>query len=251
MSIRDHKINKFVPIPLYYQLKSIILEEMAKGNYLPGDMIPTEKEISEFFQLSRTTVRQAITELVQEGKLYRFKSKGTYIAKPKIVQDFIKKVETYNDQIKRLGMVPSTKLLERKVIMPPQDVAGVLKLKDGQQCISILRKRLANNEPNVVVRTYLPYDICSFIMDHDLESESIYKILSVQEKTQVHHINRIVEAVLATEEDARMLDIDVGQPIHFFTSIGFNTANEPIEYSLARYRGDRNRFEVELYYQPE
>jgi GntR family transcriptional regulator len=223
MSIRDHKINKSVPIPFYYQLKTIILEEMANGNYLPGDLIPTEKEISEFFLLSRTTVRQAITELVQEGKLYRIKSKGTYIAKPKILQDFIKKVETYNDQIKRLGMVPSTKLLELKVIVPTQTVTDVLKLKGDQQCISILRKRFADNEPNVVVRTYLPYDACSFIMDHDLESE----------------------------EDARMLDIDVGQPIHFFTSIGFNTANEPIEYSLARYRGDRNRFEVDLYYQPE
>ena len=251
MAIRDHKLNKSVPIPLYYQLKSIILEEMANGNYQPGDLIPTEKEISEFFLLSRTTVRQAITELVQEGKLYRIKSKGTFIARPKLVQDFIKKVETYNDQIKRLGMVPSTKLLELKVIMPPQPVAEVLKLKDGQQCISILRKRFADNEPNVVVHTYLPYADCSFIMDHDLENESIYKILSVQEKTRVHHINRIVEAVLATEEDARMLDIDAGQPIHFFTSIGFNIANEPIEYSLARYRGDRNRFEVDLYYQPE
>lgn len=251
MSIYDHSIDKVTPVPLYYQLKMILLDEINNGRYQPGDLIPTEKDISENFQLSRTTVRQAITELVQEGKLYRIKSKGTFVAKPKIVQDFVRRLETFNEQIQRLGMKPSTKLLEFKIIAPPAEVAEVLKLHEGQQCISILRKRFADNEPNVIVRTYLPYDRCSFIAEHDLEKESMYKILSEREDTRIYQISRIMEAVLANEEDARLLEIDVGQPIHFFTSTGLNAFGEPIEYSLARYRGDRNRFEIDLFYTPD
>jgi len=251
MSIYHHEIDKTTPIPLYYQLKNIVLTEMQKGTYLQGDMIPTEKELSEHFGLSRTTVRQAITELVQEGKLYRIKSKGTFVAKPKIKQDFIKRLETYNEQIRRLGMTPSTSLLDMEVITVPEDVAEVLKLKAGDKCILIVRKRFADKEPNVVVRTYLPYDRCSFVMQHDLEKESLYEILSQREQTRVYHINRVMEALLSNEEDAHLLKINVGQPIHFFTSTGFNPAGEPVEYSLARYRGDRNRFEVDLFYTKE
>ena len=250
MAIFDHEIDKNTPIPLYFQLKGILIDEIHLGTYKPGDMIPTEKEISEYFGLSRTTVRQAITELVQDGKLYRIKSKGTYIAKPKIKQDFIKRIETFSEQVKRLGLTPTTKLLEFKVILPPDDVREILKIPADSQCISILRKRFIDQEPNVIVQTYLPYDQCSFITQHDLEKESLYEILSQNEHTRVFRIERVVEAVLANEDDARLLDIKIGQPIHFFTSIGYNPFGQPIEYSLARYRGDRNRFEVDVYYTP-
>jgi len=251
MAIFDHRIDKSIPVPLYYQLKTIILDEINSGNYAEGDLIQTEKEISDGFELSRTTVRQAITELVADGKLYRVKSKGTFIAKPKLKQDFIKRLETYDETIRRLGMTPSTRLVELSIIAPPPEVATILRLKNNEKCISILRIRYADGEPNVAVHTWLPYDRCQFITQHNLEKESLYSILSKREDTRVFHINRVAEAVLATHEDAKMLAIDVGQPIHFFTSTGYNPAGDPIEFSRARYRGDRNRFEVDLYYDPQ
>ena len=94
---KTNRIDKSVPIPLYFQLKELILAEIKEGRYKSGDLIPTEKEISDAFQISRTTVRQAITELVQEGRLYRVKSKGTFVAQPKITQEFIRKIESFND----------------------------------------------------------------------------------------------------------------------------------------------------------
>ena len=77
MLLDSSKLDKSVPIPLYFQLKELILSEIKNGNYPSGSLIPTENELSEAFEISRTTVRQAITELVQEGWLYRVKSKGT------------------------------------------------------------------------------------------------------------------------------------------------------------------------------
>ena len=61
------KLDKSVPIPLYFQLKQLLLDAIKRGDYPLDGLIPTEKELSEMFQISRTTVRQAITELVQEG----------------------------------------------------------------------------------------------------------------------------------------------------------------------------------------
>ena len=98
-----HKLDKDIPIPLYFQLKEIILKQIRDGTYQVEDAIPTEKELSEMYNISRTTVRQAITELVQEGWLYRVKSKGTFVRTPKISQSFIQAIGSFNDQIRALA----------------------------------------------------------------------------------------------------------------------------------------------------
>ncbi|HML36530.1 MAG TPA: GntR family transcriptional regulator [Bacillota bacterium] len=240
-------IDKSVPIPLYFQLKQLILSEIQDGNYKSGDMIPTENEISDAFKISRTTVRQAVTELVQEGWLYRVKSKGTFVSLPKINQDFIKKLESFNDQIIRAGMEPSTEVLELKTMPATEVVAKHLEIKENESVIFLYRKRLADGEPIVTIKTYLPYDTCSFVMEHNLEQERLYAILRQSPATTVFRVERIVEAVEATAEDANLLNIKKGKPIQHFTSTGYSTFGKPIEYSLARYRGDRNSFEITVF----
>jgi GntR family transcriptional regulator len=240
-------IDKSVPIPLYFQLKQLILSEIQDGTYKSGDIIPTENEISDAFKISRTTVRQAVTELVQEGWLYRVKSKGTFVSLPKINQDFIKRLESFNDQILRSGMKPSTELLECKTIPATDIVAKNLEIKENESVIYLHRKRLADDEPIVTIKTYLPYKLCSFVLGHNLEQERLYAILSQSPATTVFRVQRIVEAVEAKTEDVNLLNIKRGKPIQHFTSIGYNTFGKPIEYSLARYRGDRNSFEITVF----
>lgn len=242
--LRKDQLDKSVPIPLYFQLKELIMTEIKNGNYKGEDLIPTEKELSDMYQISRTTVRQAITELVQEGWLYRKKSKGTFVAKPKINQDFVQTLESFNDQIMRSGRTPFTELLEFKVVKAPEEVAEKLLLKADDRVIYIHRKRSADNEPIVMVKTYLPYNRCKFVMEHNLTNESLYKILAVQDETQIYKIKRLIEAVDATAYDINHLNVKRGKAIQKFKSVGYNMFGEPIEYSIARYRGDRSSFEV-------
>ena len=238
------KLDKSVPIPLYFQLKELILQQIKEGTYKVGDAIPTEKELNEIYDISRTTVRQAITELVQEGWLYRVKSKGTFVRAPKIEQSFIQALGSFNDQILELGMTPSTEVLDFKVIEVPDEVAVHLKIAEGKKVIYIHRRRFADSEPIVMVETYLPYDKCEFVLDRDLVKESLYPILSESKETQICKIRRFIEAVEATQYDIKHLNMAKGKAIQQFISIGFNYKDEPIEYSLARYRGDKNRFEI-------
>lgn len=247
MAIFDHSIDKNTPVPLYYQLKTILVKEIESGNYRPGDSIPTEKELVEMYDVSRTTVRQAISELVQEGRLRRVKSKGTFVTQPKIKQNFIKKLESFNEQIRRMGCTPSTRVLEFGKIVVPDSYAVAMGLDFGDEVAYLRRLRFINQEPNVVVATYLPLDRCGFVLKHNFATESLYNVLALRPDTCICKVNRIAEAIAATTEDAQLLGVKVGQPIHSFVTTGYNANNQIVEYSLAHYRGDRNRFETEIF----
>ncbi|MDO4522114.1 MAG: GntR family transcriptional regulator [Eubacteriales bacterium] len=243
----DKKLDKNVPIPLYFQLKELIISAIRDGQYKSGSMLPTEMELIEQFQVSRTTVRQAIIELVQEGWLYRVKSKGTFVSAPKIKQDFMQKLETFREQMERSGMTPGTEVLEFRIEEAASEIADALKITEGTKVIYLYRRRFANDEPILLAETYLPYDLCGFIMEHDFSKESLYEVLRETEDTEVLKIWRRVEAVGAVECDARYLNMKMGEPVQLFHSIGSNAFDRPIEYSVARYRGDRNSFEVTVY----
>ncbi len=242
--LKGQQLNKNVPIPLYFQLKELIMEEIRNGSYKSGELIPTENEIGEMFEISRTTVRQAIRELENEGWLYRVKSKGTFVSKPKINQSFIQALGSFNEQIIRSGRTPRTELLDFKCIAPTEQVAAALKLGPEDKVVFIHRRRYADNEPIVMVKTYLPYHLCSFVMKHDLENESLYPILAINEETKIYKIKRLVEATEAKAYDIKNLNISRGKAVQRFISVGYNVFDTPIEYSIARYRGDRNTFEV-------
>ncbi len=244
--LEGRKLDKSVPIPLYFQLKTLLLDAIKRGDYPVDSMIPTEKELSEMFQISRTTVRQAITEMVQEGWLYRIASKGTFVARLKIKQDFIKRLETFNDQIARTGCTPSTELLELRETEMPKHMRNRFGLSGNDKFVYLYRRRFADDEPIVTVETYLPGDKCAFVLEHDFERESLYNVLAESDKTRICRVTRILEAVAAYSQDVENLNVRRGKPIQLSTTIGYNSAEEPIEYSVARYRGDRNRFEVDL-----
>ena len=243
----EKKLDKTTPVPLYYQLKELIMMEIQRGDYPKGSMIPTESELSKMFGLSRTTVRQAIAELVKEGWLYRVRSKGTFVSRPKVNQDFIQKLESYNEQIRRTGRTPHTEVLDFDIVPATSEVAEHLGIQPGDKVIYLYRKRYADDEPIVILKTYLPYERCSFLMGHNFEKESLYAVLSQDDSVKVYCVKRLVEAIEATADDAEKLNMKKGKPIQFFTSVGCNAYGQPIEFSLARYRGDRSSFEVTVF----
>lgn len=242
--LQGKTLNKNVPIPLYFQLETLILEEIENGTYPVGSMIPTEKELSQMFDVSRTTVRQAIADLVQKERLYRTKSKGTFVAHPKTSQDFMHTILSYDEDVRAAGRTPGTEVLELNVVELPQDVAYAMEMAPGSKAVYLYRKRTVDDAPFVRVETYLPYEQCSFLLEHDFAKESLYDVLSHSVQTHIVKIVRTCEAHSANTEDAEVLGIKRGRPIHFFNSIGYNQAGEIIEYSLARYRGDESKFRV-------
>ena len=250
MFLENKELDKHVPIPLYFQLKELIVEEIKSGLYPVDSLIPTEKELSEQFDISRTTVRQAITELVQEGWLYRVKSKGTFIARQKIKQDFLQRLETFREQMKRIGLEPSTEVLDFKVAKASYEVAENLRIEEGEQVIYLFRRRFGDGEPVVTVETYLPYDKCAFIKDQDFEKVSLYDVLSAREETRIFSAKRLGEAVEANNSDVQYLHVRKGSPIQLVHTVSVNKADAALEYSIARCRGDASSFQLYVYVDP-
>lgn len=250
MFLENKQLDKNVPIPLYFQLKEMLVEEIKSGKYEVDSLIPTEKEMSEQFGISRTTVRQAITELVQEGWLYRVKSKGTFIARQKIKQDFLQRLETFAEQMNRIGVTPSTEVLDFKTTKATKEVAEHLQLQEGDKVIYLFRRRFGDNEPILTVETYLPYEKCSFLVDCEFEKTSLYDSLSTHEETRIYSATRYIEAVEATAKDSQYLHIKKGAPVQLSYTEGFTEDHVPLEYSIARYRGDMSSFKISVYVEP-
>lgn len=246
MNLTRNWIDRNSPVPMYYQLKNIVLDEIKKGSLKPGDLLPSELELGEIYDLSRTTIRQAIIELVGEGYLYRVKGKGTFVAKPKLLQDFMRKIESYDEQIRRLGMTPSTKVLKNDTVEACEEVANALGVHVGSEVVLLRRLRYANDEPIVILDTFLTPN-CIGVTKMDMEKHGLYSFLARSREMEIKRVIRNFEAVAATEEMSAYLQVDLGHPIQLVTTIGFNQKGIPVEYSIAEYRGDKNRFTVELF----
>ena len=246
-SLKDKdQLNRDIPIPLYYQLKSILFEKIQNKLYREGDIIPTEAELQETYQISRSTVRQAIAELVQEGWLDRRTSKGTFVTYPKSEISHIHPFEPFYQQVKQLGKTSKTELIHLSIIPSPSDLSGSMGLSAGTKIISMFRRRFTDDEPLVTIHNFLPFEYCSFILSHDFRFESLYETLKNNPMTRIEQTKTIVSAENASGEDALLLQIAVDSPILCFNTIARNEAGIVIDYAFSHYRGDRNRFEIDV-----
>ena len=240
-------LDKTIPIPLYYQLKQQMLNMIENGTLSEDDMLPPENELCILLEVSRPTIRQAFNELVSEGHLERFRGRGTFVSKPKIEAHFFSKLESFNDEIRAKNMTPHTKVLALEKLTGHHDVENRLKLEPGSPLILLSRLRLADDVPLVYVDTYLPYDEYSGLLDVDFNEKSLYSTLEEIYKVRVKHVSRRIEAVNARRREASLLNISVNKAISLVKTIGSDENKKAIEYSVARYRGDMNVFDVELY----
>ena len=233
-------------IPYYIQLIDILKEKVQLAEWVPGSQIPGEQDLCEHYQVSRTVVRQALRELEYEGVITRRKGKGTFISLPKISEGLVQKLTGfYQDMVER-GLRPGTKVLHQNVIPATEKVANFLGLKPGQKVIDIQRLRSINDEPILLVTTYIPFEICPELASVDLTNRSLYEYLEKEYGIFITRGRRYIEVSLANEQEAALLGIERGSPLLLLDSVSYTETGIPVEYYHALHRGDRSRFEVEL-----
>lgn len=242
------RLNKKVPIPLYYQLKRSLLGLIEVGELVEGDMLPAENILCGLLQISRPTVRQALAELEDEGFLSRYKGKGTFIAKPKVKNQFLSQLESFNDEITSKGMIPSTIVLALSKIAGMPDYNARLELPFDEPLLFLSRLRFADGVPVVFLETYLPYKGFECLLQCDFTNDSLYTQMERSCGARVFYARREIEAAAVRKKEAEYLGISTGKPICLVRSVAYAVDIEkPIEYSIARYRGDRMKFCVDTY----
>jgi GntR family transcriptional regulator len=246
INLEKFRIEKGTPIPLYYQLKQFLISEIKSGRIQPGDYIPAEQDLVDQLGISRTTIRQTLSEMANEGYLLREKSKGTVITRPKIDEQFLQLLESFNNEMRSKGLSPSTRVLSLQKVAAREKVRANLGLAEGDELIYLERLRFADNDPIVYLETYLPYNRFSALLKEDFERNSLYDLLEKNYKLSITRAVRRIEAVAATAKESAMLAIEKNAPICLVRTTAFDNSGKPVEYSIARYRGDRNEFTIEL-----
>lgn len=240
------RIDHDSPVPFYYQLKQILAEAIETGRYEPGDRLPGEHDLCQAFNVSRTVVRQALNELEMEGLLRRRKGRGTFVMPKKVSESLFQNLTgLYEDVAARGGKLRSeVRQLER--VAAPIPVAAELGLQEGDSVIVLDRLRFVNGVPWVVVATYLPYELCSQLLQEDMEDQSLYAVLEQKYGIRIAYGKRSVEATAATAAVARDLAIEERDPILLLRSTSYGEDGRPVEHFVAHHRGDLSRFEVNL-----
>jgi GntR family transcriptional regulator len=246
INIETIKLDKDIPVPLYYQLKKGIMALIDHPNLSEETLLPPENTFCDLLKISRNTVRQALGELTTEGYLKRYKGKGSFISKPKPQAHFFTKLQTFNEEMKSTGFAYRTAALGIKKIPAVGDVNEKLGISLDAPLICLSRLRFANDTPIVYVETFLQFEKYSKLMDVDFGVNSLYDSIHRLYGVYVDRMRREIKAASARKNEAELLHLAKDRAICLVKTLAFSN-NVPVEFSIGRYSGDFTKFSVDIF----
>jgi GntR family transcriptional regulator len=238
-------LNRLSKLPLYQQIYEIVRAELTRGDRKPGDMIPTENELIERFQVSRITIRQVLDLLVKEGLIYRQRGRGSFVAHPPIQQS-LTRIVNFTEDMRRRGFQPGTRVLAAHVLPAPADIAGPLRIEPGAELAHIQRLRLADDEPLAIEDSYLIHHLCPGILQQDYAKQSLAETLARVYGLQNTRATQTIRALEADRQVARELTVEPGAALPFIERVSYSQQSVPYEFLRIYYRGDRYSLSTEL-----
>lgn len=237
-------VDKGSPVPLHVQVRNELLGRILSGELEPGDRLPSERELELYHQVSRTTVRLALGDLVHSGLIQSRPGKGTYVA-PSVMVPFSVQLAGFTDDFRKEGACAITsKVLLQETLAAPPVVASLLHIDPNARVLRLKRLRLADEVPVAMDDAFLPLDLCVGLVERDMEHSSLYETLRGMGLAPVR-AERMMRADMPNEEE-KLLDMEDGVAVMRVEGIAFLSDGRPIEYAKSTYRGDRFRFNVML-----
>ena len=230
-------------VPVYIQIHNEIRKEIESGKWAVGERIPSERQLSQDFDVSRMTLRQAIKTLVDEGILQRQVGSGTYVASSK-VQEKMSGTTSFTEITESQGKKPSSKTVSYHVADPSISELEKLKLKDGDQILRMERIRYAAQQPICFEVATIPINIVNSLNKKDITS-SLYKALEDKAGLKLCNATQTVSAILASEKIANFLNVKRGSAILRVRQVTTLDDGRPFEYVRSQYAGDRFEFYLE------
>lgn len=236
-------IDRNSHLPLYIQLKETLLAGLLNGAWKSGEKLPTEEEIQQKYDLSRTTVRQALRELELEGRITRQAGRGTFVTQPKIQEGTESFVVDLTDLAQK-GLQMSWKVLSAGDVPAPETVARHLQTVPDAPLFQLRRLRFANEDPIAYAVSYLTAD---YAANADLDLALQGGTMGYIRGLELDHciVDRVVEALPAERDEAAMLEIERGAPVLVLTRLLRGPDSRPIEFYRGVYRGDRFQYHIQ------
>jgi GntR family transcriptional regulator len=231
-------------VSLYIQIRETLREQIRQGELKPGQKLPSEDELAAQFGVSRMTARQGITDLIDEGLLYRRRGIGTFVAQFHVERDH-NRLTSFFDAAKAEDFDFEFRLLCREVVPARLMIAKALVLQEGEPAIRIQTLRLANGVPVTMHDEYVPYKLCPALLQEDLSSRSAWQVMETY-GYKVKHAAQVVEAKPADAEIANLLEMEEGAPILYKQRTILAEDGTPLEFTLCYNRGDRYLLKMTL-----
>lgn len=229
---------------MYYQLEEQIQQMIDSGQLKPSNILPSERELSDTYKISRMTVRQAIINLVNKGYLYRLKGKGTFVSEMKLEQD-LRRLTSFTEDMTLRGLNPGSKLLKFTIIEPSSDIKSKLHLDVNEQVFQIQRIRLANDQPIALETTYIPEKLVPDLNEEILNT-SIYQYIEKTLQFSIGHATQIIESSKANDLEIFHLQLEQGDPVLLIERQTFLENGTPLEIVNSTYRSDKYKFKINI-----
>jgi GntR family transcriptional regulator len=225
--------------PAYLRIRKDMLQKISSGIYKHGDFIPSEQKLCDSYGVSRTTIRMTINSLIEDGYMTIVRGRGTKITSTKL-RCSLSNVMSFTDALNQQGMKTSLREVRIQKVLPPADVAKKLGIQADEPVFEIYRVRDADDEPISMHYSYIP---CKYLPDYDqelfLEFQSLYRLLEERYNIQIQVSEDNISALKASKEEAKVLKLNVNDPVLFIERCAYDVNDRIIEYNKTSIRGDR------------
>lgn len=243
-----HALDKQLRIPLYYQLKTLLLQRIRNGELKPNDRLPAEDLLADQFDVSKATVRQALNELATAGVLRRVQGLGTFVAEPRLELG-PRELTSFTGEMSARGLRPSSRVVKQEVIQADGVLAEKLHVEVGSDVFLLQRLRLADSQLMGVQTAHILLALAPQIVQHDFSEGSLYDVfryfgLLPARAHEIHY------AVLIEGPEAEMLGVKEGTAGLAGERTTFLAAGQPLEFVYSLMRGDRYQIVLDLMAHP-
>jgi GntR family transcriptional regulator len=209
-----------------------------------GGAIPSERQLSNEFGVSRLTVRAAIDELAREGYLVRRRGSGTYVSEPKIAQELT--MSSFSEEMRRRGMRPGSRTLSLEVIHAGAYLGRCLHVSPSERIVVAKRLRLADDESMAIETLHVPEALVPGLTAEDFDRTSFYDLLTDRYGIEIVGGIQTIEPTVTNEEESAILGVPLHSPAFQFERTTRSESGEIVEFVRSIYRGDRYRLVTEL-----
>ena len=220
------------PVPKYREITAVLRDELRTQPV--GTQLSSERELAERFAVSRMTLRQALDELEEEGRITRVRGSGSFVARPTVAMG--PTLTSFTEDMRARGLEPSSRLLGFERI-DPRDAPGDLMAVVPEEVIQIERLRLADDEPMCVEVAQFPIHLQQMLEAGDLE-QSVHAVLR-SGGVELASLVRRVRAVAAGTRESRLLGLPEGAPTLEVFDTFQDSSGRTVQWARSRYRADR------------
>lgn len=237
-------VSTQLPQPLYAQIRDNLRKEILDGNYAPHVRLPSEKSLMTQFGVSRITIRQALSDLHNEGLVFSAQGKGTYVSKPKATQN-VERLQGFSEAMTAQGYEATARLLSIQECRAPKAVALALRLDAGQETVEVKRVRYLNRVAICVENSYFPLHIGRRLFGLELSGD-IFPLLENQLGIALGAADLTLDAALCDDEARRYLDMAADEPIFRAERLTHDRLGRPIDFEYLRFRGDSFKYQFRI-----